>query len=103
MWSYWTGQKVVCVNASNIRSQLALPIKEGEQYVVRWVGPLPSPYDAHGLGIRLTGITRPTCKRYDNVDMPFRADRFHPLVDTKSDISLLTRLLKTKNKTLELT
>lgn len=92
------GQKVVCVEDQNQHEVLGHKdlVKNGI-YSVRWVGM----YDGE-LCLRVIEVERrPIFTIFGEVvgwtDMPFNLDRFRPLVEKKTDISIFTKLLNPAN------
>lgn len=81
------GDKIVCVNArfpADVRGDQLL--REGEVYTVRWVGTYTHFIDGTYRGVRLAEIHRGDDPAgYDPGDMPFRADRFKPVVSPKNE------------------
>jgi hypothetical protein len=111
MYNFHVGQKVVCVDAFVPRSPWLYPseLVEGDTYVLRWVGMFEDmdhatqhyltalnhhfkTLDLTVLHVRLVGV------RHDEVDIPFTARRFRPLVTT--DISIFTRFLEPSHGTI---
>lgn len=85
-------QKVVCINAKggfiNLCGEVidSHELTEGAIYTIRSIGMFDGV-----LAVRLQEITR---RKPDNRwDLPFRADRFRPLVERKTDISIFTEML----------
>ncbi len=82
--TFYTGQKVVCVDASQPPRVLTpLGLKDGRVYTIRWVGAYRHYVDGDFLGIRLEEIDRGLDGGPDGYgadDMPYRASRFRPLV-----------------------
>lgn len=78
---FYVGQKVCCVDASGVAAPY---LREGEVYTVSKVGILKT-----GLpGLDVKGI--PTVGRFD---VNWRRDRFRPVVERKTDISIFTEML----------
>ena len=73
-------------------------------YTIRWVGLYPCPITGDmDICVKVSGISRDGCSCFwclAHPDMPYRADRFRPLVECKTDISIFTEMLKTKDKEL---
>lgn len=75
------GQDVVCINAAQPKdTTLPSELTEGAIYKIRWIGPYKTYLDGEYIGVRLEGIDRGTCQIWGDVDPPFRATRFRPLV-----------------------
>lgn len=79
MISFKVGDRVVCIDAY-VGFEQWLGIKEGKIYTVSWIGPFEHYTQGSFIGVRLAGITRPTCPHFGYEDMPFNAKRFRPLV-----------------------
>lgn len=80
------GDKVVCVNDKFPFVSLDQQIREGEVYTVRWAGNFNHYIDGSFYGIKLAEIDRGNDdgpEGYGYADMPFRADRFRPVVSPK--------------------
>jgi hypothetical protein len=94
---FTVGQKVVCVNAGNLFPYYAdspIELVEGKIYTVRWVGPSPHPFNRGVPSVRLNEIIRrdePLTPQRS--DMPWQADRFRPVVERKTDISVFAEML----------
>lgn len=92
MSNFRVGQKVVCINDvpdPGRRFTDCIPPKRGMVYTVRDY--VPSHY-GNWTAIRLVEVVR----RPDN--MGFRASRFRPLVERKTDISIFTAVLNKLEK-----
>lgn len=77
------GDKVVCINDKFPFVSLDQQIREGEIYTVRWAGNFSHYIDGSFYGIKLVEIDRGNDdgpEGYGYADMPFRADRFRPVV-----------------------
>lgn len=88
---FQVGQKVICVDDAQIIPSSnpidQIPLECGSIYTVRWIGPQYfSGLDKIVLSVRLEETLRP-------FDYPFGADRFRPVVERKTDISVFTRML----------
>lgn len=94
--TFYVGQKVVCVDDKNrtvFRPGTEEFITCGSVYVIRWLGFL----DREPV-LRLEGVVRPSYARIPEwSDYPFAIDRFRPVVERKTDISIFTKML-TPNK-----
>jgi len=77
--AFRVGQKVVCVDA-NPRNGHVSNLTEGAVYTVRAFGPSKD----GSPGISLDEIYHP---------FPFYQDRFRPVVERKTDISVFTKML----------
>lgn len=78
---FYVGQDVVCISASQPKdTTLPSELTEGAIYKIRWIGPYVTYLDGEYIGIRVEGIARGTCQIWGDVDPPFRATRFRPLV-----------------------
>lgn len=81
MTTFHVGQEVVCVDAKQpADTTLKSELTEGRVYTIRWVGPHKHYLDGEYIGVRLVGIDRGVCEIWGDVDTPFRATRFRPLV-----------------------
>jgi len=103
------GQPVICVDDTDqSRSGKYNWLKKGNKYTIRWIGMYKHPNHTEGiLSVRVEGISRHnsfTTSRMciawgwdpETVDMPFKATRFRPLDERKTDISIFTEMLKVK-------
>lgn len=90
---FQVGQKVVCVDdffPSPLWSNGDTGgLKAGRVYTIRWIGVSYHPYKGRAQCILLEGITR----IYYGTDWPFKATRFRPAVERKTDISIFRSLL----------
>lgn len=103
------GQKVVCINAAwTVVSELLVyldngkagireiegprELEENKVYIVRWVGVQDGATCVRVRDLIRCGI---------DGDKPFRADRFRPVVQKKTDISIFTQMLTPSGKKLE--
>lgn len=80
------GDRVVCINDKFPFVSLDQQIREGEIYTVRWAGNFTHYIDGSFYGIKLAEIDRRNDdgpEGYGYADMPFRADRFRPVVEPK--------------------
>lgn len=88
--TFHVGQKVVCVDDVPPMKPgvIYLPwdhkIARGEVYVVRWIGD-----DRDETCVRLQGVYR----NYYGADTPYFANRFRPVVERKTNISIFTEML----------
>ncbi|RWO20634.1 CAP-Gly domain protein [Mesorhizobium sp.] len=83
---FHVGQDVVCVKADYDpaqRTTITPELAAGQIYKIRWLGIYSHYLDGEYLGIRVEGIDRGTCKFWGDVDQPFRASRFRPVVPDK--------------------
>lgn len=83
------GDTIVCVDDTGTAPNFnevdpnypAFEIREGQEYVVRWIGHHTDPfYEGMYLGVRLKGVVRPVDPVSGVEDKPFRAARFRPAV-----------------------
>lgn len=81
MNQFFTGQPVVCIDDKFDRVTIPQGITEGQTYVLRWVGMYKNYVDGEYLGVKLVGVDRGTDPTYGDVDPPFAARRFRPLVN----------------------
>jgi len=82
--AFYVGQKVVCVDA---HPDFLL---KGVIYTISRVGLL-----THGeTGVNLAEVDTSACPH----DVGFRATRFRPLVERKTDISIFTDMLRTADE-----
>ena len=93
------GQKVVCVHDGSLedcrrRSDLVRNyIEKGKVYTIRWIGEFGYVPDREfGPAVRLTEVVRPNLSGWE--DYPFRACRFRPLAERKTDISFAHEILR---------
>lgn len=90
---FYVGQKVVCVDDEAFESDGIKRLIAGRIYTIRDmpldIGPIgweaPN-YKGSGF-IRLAGIFR------GGSDTPYSLGRFHPIVESKTDISIFTAML----------
>jgi len=97
------GQKVVCVNDfPSIPGRTCgfhlSGLTKGQIYTVRWVGFWGVPnFFAEAESVRLEEIFRgadPFCPDNQHFfDTPYYAQRFQPLIERKTDISIFTAML----------
>lgn len=75
------GMWVVCVdNGQPKDTTLHSELAKGAVYKIRWLGVHKSYVDGEYLGIKVEGIDRGTCQIWGDVDPPFKARRFRPVV-----------------------
>lgn len=82
------GDKVVCINDKFPFVSMDQQIREGEIYTVRWAGNFTHYIDGSFYGIKLAEIDRGNDDGpggYGYADMPFRADRFRPVVSPTNE------------------
>ncbi|PKA40472.1 hypothetical protein CWR43_28275 [Rhizobium sullae] len=80
-YQFHVGMDVVCISASQpAHTSMPSDLVEGATYKLRWVGMHEHYVEGEYLGVRLEGIHRGTCRIWGDVDTPFRATRFRPLV-----------------------
>ena len=103
------GQPVICVDDTNqSRSGRYSWLKKGNKYTIRWIGMYKHPNHTESvLSVRLEEVNRSDADLLlricvmlgwdpETVDMPFKATRFRPLDERKTDISSFTEMLKMK-------
>lgn len=95
MSNFRVGQKVVCIDDvwPPYRHPLILlrPV-HGEVYTIRFIEPA-----AYGIGVLLEEIRNHPSVFRDGAGEPgFLARRFRPLIERKTDISIFTEMLNTK-------
>ena len=74
------GDKVICVNDEFPDGVGPQGIRAGEQYTVAWYGRWSHPIDGEYMGVRLAELQRAVDPAAYCDDLPFRADRFKPVV-----------------------
>lgn len=82
------GDKVVCINDKFPFVSMDQQIREGEIYTVRWAGNFTHYINGSFYGIKLAEIDRGNDdgpEGYGYADMPFRADRFRPVVSPTNE------------------
>ena len=80
-WQFHVGMEVVCIDAKQpAHTSMPGDLVEGQTYKIRWVGIHRHYVEGEYLGVRREGIDRGTCRTWGDVDTPFRATRFRPLV-----------------------
>lgn len=102
--TFQVGDKVVCVddkvgrfrNPREMYSDGLDGLALGHIYTVRRVGPCPQPVHGGMLSLWLTEIERPP-NAYG--EPGYAAARFRPVVERKTDISLLIRIAKEASRT----
>lgn len=83
MNQFYVGQEVACIRAGyDPKQNVSIPCElvVGQTYKIRWIGNHRHYLDGDYVGIRVEGIDRGTCQIWGDVDTPFRASRFRPLV-----------------------
>lgn len=93
--NFYVGQKVVCIDDSDRRMRATTyegpnPLRKGTIYTVREIAYRHTGGD---LTLMLKEIVLPVCWFYGQ-EYAFLADRFRPLDERKTDISVFTRLLE---------
>ena len=81
------GDKIVCINDMFPGISTDQLIREGEVYTVRWCGQFTHYVDGSYYGVKLAEIDRGADNDADGFgydDLPFRADRFRPVVSPKA-------------------
>ena len=84
--AFRVGQKVVCISEDKTRI-----LKRGRVYTiasVRWI----SDAESYNPGLGVTVAETPT-REDDEWCAEFRAERFRPIVERKTDISIFTKML----------
>lgn len=98
--SFYVGQKVVCVDDSQHienKPPVTRYIRCGNIYVVRAVGECPyKPWRYRGPAVWLVGVHRDDDPMWP--DFPFDVDRFRPVDERKTDISIFTKILQDARK-----
>ena len=99
---FYTGQKVVCIDARGTNSANVPELVEQQIYTVLWCGELPNTLFnwLYRLGLvwhspcylRLHEIRRPFIAEVAQ-ELPFCAARFRPVVTRRTDISIFTEML----------
>lgn len=85
------GDKVICIDDKFPFVSLDQQIREGEIYTVRWCGNFSHYIDGDFYGVKLAEIDRGNDdgpEGYGYADMPFRASRFRPVVEPKTEREL---------------
>ena len=86
--TFRVGQKVVCVDGvPDDGRQFIIPLREGAIYTIR--GFVRAHYGRDETCLHLCGIVNPA----PYSECGFRAARFRPLVERKTDISIFHRML----------
>lgn len=90
--NFHVGQKVVCIDASSTSAfGTSFELIKRAVYTVRWVGKY---YDPPYLCIRLEEIRdRQSAHNAEQLDRPFWAARFRPVVERKASIEVFTAML----------
>jgi hypothetical protein len=78
------GQRVVCVDDSINPIYGPNSLKSGDVYTVAW------------CGVWWDGIAVCVCEVTQTAEVPFRYERFRPVIERKTDISIFTAMLKPK-------
>lgn len=87
--NFHVGQKVVCIDDNFSRKFVTNPVMS-KIYTLREVYPF-----ADGIGVLLDEIRNEPRQWSDDYGEPgFRASRFRPVVEKKTDISIFTEMLK---------
>ena len=108
MQHFWVGQKVICIDdepsgkycnpSLTYWEDMSIEIVKGCVYTIRHLAtdllPTASGPTYPGLNIYVEEVIRPLGR--GNVECPFSAHRFRPLIET--DISDLEALLQTKDE-----
>lgn len=89
---FHVGQKVVCVDDDPEGHPGLFPVA-GQIYTIRWVGMFFNPwFKTNKFCVHLIEINRPAGNLTRCV-VPYRASRFRPVVERKTDISIFTEML----------
>ena len=102
MYDFHVGQKVVCINDTFKNVSIDQGIRKGQVYTIRWVGPYRHYVDGDFIGVKLAEIHRGNDdgpEGYGAADMPYRANRFRPLL--RDQLGALRDRLLRKPKTKE--
>lgn len=94
-------QKVVCVDDERTDATGVKDVHRGEIYTIRWCGIHSTPWHPEEYCVRLLGIERVDSWVPSNIDCPFRASRFRPIVERKTDISVFTAMLNPSARKVE--
>jgi hypothetical protein len=99
---FYIGQKVECINDKPARVGESLNVlRKNRIYTVRWHGFIAVGYFPAQYKIRLWEIFRKKRPLDPLEDMPYLAQRFRPLIESKTDISALEALLDSDKDTVE--
>ena len=82
------GQKVVCVDDSGHPSFAPVEVKKGCIYTISWVGMHTHPAAGKIECLRLVEVARRACAIDPDGNMPFRATRFRPVVERKTETGM---------------
>jgi len=99
--TFRVGQKVVCVDASGTVTRGGIEIPDAGElevdriYTVSWVGVSPIS-DKPAIHLKEVSARYATSHLPDWPRIPFRAERFRPVVERKTDISIFTKMLTNK-------
>lgn len=95
MSAFHVGQKVVCVDAAGTHLYGIVELVQGEVYEIEWIGFYDAPKWPYPdlLCVRLRGVRRKPVMPLDSPLDPFRAARFRPVVERKTDIAIFTEML----------
>lgn len=74
------GTRVICTNDQFPYGVGPQGIRAGEEYTVAWYGKWNHPIDGSYMGVRLAELQRGEDPAAYCDDLPFRADRFQPVV-----------------------
>lgn len=99
---FYVGQKVVCVDDSETDNMGKKELRKDDIYTVIWVGRHFHPDEmVERQCVRLAEVIRKPCEIDPDGSMPFRASRFRPVVERKTDISIFTEMLNPSHKVVE--
>lgn len=91
--SWYVGMDVVCVRADfdpKQKTTIAPQLVVGQVYKIRWIGPYKHYLDGEYIGVRVEGVDRGVCPYWGDVDQPWFASRFRPLV--KDPLAIFRRI-----------
>jgi len=90
--AFRVGQKVVCIKESSLHRTLC-PVNNpvvGQVYTIRRI----ATYPGYGTGIWLNEIVnQPTPTAFGILEKGFYIERFRPVVERKTDISIFEKML----------
>lgn len=83
---FYVGQKVVCVDDVPRKFGGLDDLRAGNIYTIRWIG-----IHKNAVCVRVCEIPARARRPFD---LPYFADRFRPVVEKKTDISIFTGILR---------
>lgn len=92
-------QKVVCVDDERTDAYGIKELRRGEVYTIRWHGMHSSHWHQTAYCVRLLGVERVDDRTPENIDCPFLASRFRPLIERKTSIEIFTAMLNPQGVT----